>query len=105
MRDNAVQVSLEGGGGATEDEWDGNDWDDYAGYDLDGDGIGDVPYQLRSLSGELTARVPELRLLRGTPALSLIDAVSHLVPLWSPQLVLIDRRPRFFAGPEALHAN
>ena len=64
-----------------------------------------VPYQLRSLSGELTARTPELRLLRGTPALTLIDAVSHLVPLWSPQLVLIDRRPRFGAGPGASHAN
>lgn len=105
LRDNGSQVAIEGGGGATDDEWAGNEWDDYAGYDLDGDGTGDVPYELRSLSGELTARVPELRLLRGTPALGLIDAVSHLVPLWSPQLVLVDRRPRVGPPQEVRRAH
>ena len=105
LHDNGAQVTVEGGGGATDNLWDGNDWDDYAGYDLDGDGKGDVPYELRSLSGELTARTPELLLLRGTPALAMVDAVSHLIPLWSPQLVLVDRHPRFGAPEEAARAH
>lgn len=111
LHDNGAQVTVEGGGGLAgqqaDGSWDGNDWDDYAGYDLDGDGIGDVPYELRSLSGELTARTPELLLLRGTPALAMVDAVSHLVPLWPSQLVLVDHRPRVFttASRETDHAR
>ncbi|RME75801.1 MAG: hypothetical protein D6776_02490 [Planctomycetota bacterium] len=74
--------------------WSGNRWDDYRGYDLDGDGFGDVPYELRSLSGELTAKHPELRLLAGTPALALIDVAAHAMPLLQPRLILRDPHPR-----------
>lgn len=92
--DNGVQVRVDGGGDATGALWTGNYFDDYAGYDLDGDGIGDVPYELRSLSNELVARTPNLALFRGTPALALVDAATHLDPLYQPAAVLIDRAPR-----------
>ena len=95
--DNDSQVRVDGGGNATDVDWHGNYFDDYAGYDLDGDGTGDIPYELRSASGELIGEHADLALFRGTPALGLVDAASHLDPLFQPELVLADPRPRMEA--------
>jgi nitrous oxidase accessory protein len=94
LADNRVQVRVDGGGTATDVDWRGNYFDDYTGYDLDGDGIGDVPYQLRTASGQLVGNHAKLALFRGTPALALVDAAAHLDPLFQPQLVLADPEPR-----------
>lgn len=94
FRDNHAQVQVEGGGDALAVEWHGNDFDDYAGYDLDADGVGDVPYELRSLSGDLVARYPDLAFFRGSPTLSLVRAAGELLPLFSPKPVLRDAAPR-----------
>ena len=91
---NDAQVRVDGGGDALLVTWDGNWFDDYAGYDLDHDGIGDVPYQLRSFSGELVGRRPDLAFFSGTPALALADAAAHLDPLFQPKTLLEDPRPR-----------
>jgi nitrous oxidase accessory protein len=94
LADNQVQVRVDGGGDAVDVAWRANYFDDYAGYDLDGDGVGDVPYELRSLANQLTARVPGLAVFRGTPALALVDAAAHLDPLYLPQPLLADPAPR-----------
>ncbi len=44
LADNTTQVRVDGGGNAMGVTWSGNYFDDYAGYDLDDDGVGDVPY-------------------------------------------------------------
>lgn len=93
FRDNRAQLSVEGGGDALGDDFDGNAWDDYAGYDFDGDGVGDVPYQLRSIAGDLLSRYPDLSFLRGQPALAMVDAIGHVVPLYAPQTLVIDHHP------------
>ena len=95
--DNQLPVRVDGGGTAVDVTWSGNYFDDYAGYDLDGDDVGDVAYQLRSLSNQLTSSNPGLALFRGTPALALVDAAAHLDPLYQPQLLLADPAPRM--GP------
>ncbi|MBL0216178.1 MAG: nitrous oxide reductase family maturation protein NosD [Myxococcales bacterium] len=92
--DNGTQVRVDGGGDATAVAWTGNYFDDYTGYDLDDDGIGDVPYELRSLSNQLTGQNPSLALFHGTPALALVDAAAHLDPLYQPAAVLADQAPR-----------
>ncbi|HZI14884.1 MAG TPA: nitrous oxide reductase family maturation protein NosD [Myxococcus sp.] len=94
FRDNHAQVQVEGGGDAMEVEWRGNGFDDYAGYDLDGDGVGDVPYELRNLSGDLVASYPDLAFFRGSPTLSLVRAAGELLPLFAPKTVLRDTAPR-----------
>ncbi len=94
FRDVATSVAVEGGGDALETHWENNDFDDYQGYDLDGDGIGDVPYELRSLSSDLASRTPALDLLRGSPAMALVDLASHIAPLFESRTILVDRRPR-----------
>jgi nitrous oxidase accessory protein len=94
FRDSRVQVQVAGGGDARGAEWRGNAFDDYAGYDLDRDGTGDVPYELRSLTSDLVASRPALAFFRGTPALTLVETVGRLVPLFEPRLLLVDAAPR-----------
>jgi nitrous oxidase accessory protein len=94
LRGNAQQVALEGGGDALAAEWRGNAFDDYRGYDLDGDGTGDVPHEERSLASEWTQHAPALALFRGTPALALVEWLGAAVPLFRPTLLLSDPEPR-----------
>jgi nitrous oxidase accessory protein len=106
FRDNGLPVRTEGGGDAREAVWLRNEWDDYAGYDLDGDGFGDVAYELRSLGSQLVARHPELAFLRGTAALSLAELVGRVVPLFEPTTLLVDPEPRTTSVlPEAPRAR
>jgi nitrous oxidase accessory protein len=93
LRDNQQQVRVDGGGDALAATWDGNRWDDYAGYDLDGDGYGDLPYESASLVGQLTSKQPALEFFRGTPALFLVDLTGHVMPIFQPQVLVRDRRP------------
>jgi nitrous oxidase accessory protein len=84
---------VEGGGDALGIEWDHNDFDDYAGYDLDGDAVGDVPYELRSLSEALVSRYPGLAFFRGSPALAMLSAAGEVLPLFAPKTLLRDAHP------------
>ncbi|HEY8153951.1 MAG TPA: nitrous oxide reductase family maturation protein NosD [Myxococcota bacterium] len=105
FRDSQVQVQVDGRGDAREALWRGNEFDDYAGYDLAGDGTGDVPYELRSLTSDLVAESPALAFFRGTPAFALAEAIGRIVPLFEPRLVLSDPEPRMarvaWEGPGA----
>ena len=94
FRDSRVQVEVAGGGDARAADWRGNQFDDYAGYDLDGDGTGDLPYELRSLTSDLVSSRPALAFFRGTPALALAEAIGRIVPLFEPRLLLVDPAPR-----------
>lgn len=92
--DNHIPVRVESGGDAMALKWEGNAFDDYAGYDLDQDGYGDVPYELSDLSNVLEQRNGDLAFLRGTPAMALVSVAGHAVPLLAPKPVLRDERPR-----------
>jgi len=104
FRDNQAHVRVEGGGDAMAVAWNGNDFDDYAGYDFDGDAVGDVPYEMRSLAAELVSRSPDLEFFRGSVTLSLINVASEVVPLLAPRTLLRDGSPRM-GGLEASDAN
>jgi nitrous oxidase accessory protein len=103
LRDNTSQVRVDGGGDALRVVWDGNEWSDYAGYDLDGDGVGDLPHELKDLPGALTARHADLSFLRGTLALSLVGVAGEVVPLFAPKPILRDSAPRMHL--EVSHAD
>jgi len=94
-----LSVSVEGRGTARDAEWRGNDFDDYAGYDFDGDGIGDVPYVLRTLEADLAARAPALRFFRGTPALALAEWIGRVAPIFQPSTLLEDPAPAMRLAP------
>lgn len=92
-------VVIEGGGDAADVVWTANYFDDYAGYDLDRDGTGDIAYQLRSFEDDLTARRPAVAFFRGTPALEAADAVTRLVPMYERRTLLTDPAPRMHPQP------
>ncbi|MCC6528425.1 MAG: nitrous oxide reductase family maturation protein NosD, partial [Polyangiaceae bacterium] len=70
-----------------------NHFSDYAGYDLDGDGVGDVPFQQKRLARDLTVAHPPVRLLEGTLAMSLVEAIAQAAPAMASELLLEDRAP------------
>ncbi len=93
LRENVTVAEVEGGGDAMNVEFEGNHWSDYAGYDLDGDGRGDVPFEVKQLSGELTDAHPSLMYFRGTAAMSLVDAVAQAAPVLATHRMLVDKSP------------
>lgn len=71
----------------------GNYWSNYGGWDQDGDGRGDVPYEANDVVDRLIWQYPLLKLLLTSPALHTLRFVARQYPvLRSPSVV--DRRPR-----------
>lgn len=99
LRDNQTQVRVEESGDMMAARWTRNYFDDYQGYDLNRDGFGDIPYELRSLSGEMIGERPELSFFRGTAALGVIEAMSKVLPLFEARPVLVDGHPRMRPAP------
>ena len=71
----------------------GNYWSQYAGFDLDGDGIGDVAFEPRSLFGQMLASEPNLRLFVHSPAQRAIEFTARALPELRPRPVLVDPAP------------
>lgn len=91
--DNGEQVTIEGQGSIGSNQWDGNYWSDYSGYDADHDGVGDVPYRSMRLFERLTERYPALRLFTYSPSVNALDFATHLFPIFTPQPKLTDKAP------------
>jgi len=73
-------------------EFDGNYWDEYSGYDLDRDGVGDVPFRpVRLFTILVEQNEPTLVLLRSFLS-GLLDMAEAVLPLLTPE-TLHDERP------------
>ncbi|HEX7476385.1 MAG TPA: hypothetical protein VF331_01125, partial [Polyangiales bacterium] len=94
FHENTLVAEVEGGGDALAASFRANHFTDYVGYDLDGNGTGDVAYQIKRLSGELTEAHPTLKFFEGTVAMGLVDAIARAVPVFSSRLLLVDPEPR-----------
>lgn len=93
FRSNWSLIAVAGRGDALGVETVGNDFDGYRGYDLDGDGIGDIPFEERSMSEQLISAHESLALFRGTPASGMLEAIGQLLPLYQPEALLRDEKP------------
>jgi nitrous oxidase accessory protein len=71
----------------------GNSWGRYRGFDANGDGIGDVPFQLDDAMDALVRRNPSIQALLYTPAHLAIEAAARMFPLYRQAPVLVDRHP------------
>ena len=82
--------------GARDEVWGGtvgNHWGNYLGWDRDGDGRGDVPYEANDIVDRLTWRHPMVKLLLASPAVQALRLVGQQFPvLRAPSVV--DARPR-----------
>lgn len=96
--DNGEQVSVQGAGILSKKNlWTiagrGNFWSDYAGYDQDHDGVGDVRYRSDRLFESLAQRRPELKLFVYAPAAQAIELAARALPVVRPQPKLVDESP------------
>jgi nitrous oxidase accessory protein len=91
--ENVSQMALQGGGQPGVNEWRGNYWSDYTGFDADGDGQGDLPYRAERLFEGLTDQEPRLRILAYSPAVQAIEFAAHSFPIIRPQPKLTDSEP------------
>lgn len=92
---NLNHVAQAGRGGNTLNEWRGNYWDDYQGFDRDGDGVGDTPYELHAFADRIWMEIPAARFFKTGPAMELLDFLERLAPFSSPELILRDEAPVF----------
>lgn len=106
FKGNITQIVVEGGKTANRNLWEANHWDDYEGFDQDGDGIGDTPYELYSYADRLWMDVPQAQFFKGSPMLEAIDFLERLAPFTTPNLMVRDPRPELVAdlGPELAKA-
>ena len=94
IHNNLQQISLEA---TTErfNDWDNNYWDDYQGFDKDGDNIGDVPYKLYSYVEHLWDFDKDVKFFYGAPILAVLDFLERLAPFSQPKYVLEDKHPMY----------
>lgn len=94
---NLTQVTALGVGIERRNFWSyrgvGNTWSDYAGYDLAGDGVGDVPYRAGGAQDLLVAADPALAIFRTSPAMAILASAQAVWESARPPVVL-DQSPR-----------
>lgn len=73
-----------------ENKFSNNYWDKYEGYDLDKNGIGDVPYRPISLYAQIIERVPQSVILMRSFIVNLLDKVERSIPSITPLSVKDD---------------
>jgi len=78
--------------GNTRAEFTGNYWDDYRGYDLDRNGLGDVPYHPVRLFSLVTEHNPPALLLLRSLFVHLLDAAERAIPSLTPHTI-VDSSP------------
>ena len=97
FQENGAQVSIAGQGELKGTFWAeagrGNYWSDYAGFDADGDRVGDLPYKSQSLYEDLMETYPELRLFQLSPASDAIDLAARAFPIFQPRPNMTDEHP------------
>ena len=82
--------------GARDERWgakSGNHWSNYLGWDRDGDGRGDVPYEANDMVDRLTWRHPSVKLLLASPAVQALRLVGRQFPVLRVPSV-VDPKPR-----------
>ncbi len=73
--------------------FEGNYWSNYSGYDLDKDGIGDVPHRPVKLFSYIVNRSPETLILLRSLFMDLIDFSERVSPVFTPDN-LMDAKPQ-----------
>ena len=74
--------------------WYSNYYDVYRGYDGDGDGFGDLPFEYTSLFLKILADIPELRYIYFSPLRVVLEHISRIMPFLRPKPVFEDTRPK-----------
>jgi len=71
-----------------------NYWDRYIGFDKNGDGISDIPYQVFIYADRIWQFAHHIKFFYATPLLSVIDLLERIAPFSAPVLLLEDTKPK-----------
>ena len=88
---NSFDISYNGH--LNDNEFKSNYWSSYSGYDLDKDGIGDVPHRPVKLFSYIVNRTPETIILLRSLFMDLINFSERVSPIFTPDN-LIDSSPQ-----------
>lgn len=86
---NTFDLSVHSG---ANNDFDGNYWSGYDGYDLNRDGIGDIPYRPVKLFNYIVNRTPEAMILLRSLFVDLLNLTEKVSPVFTPENVA-DNRP------------
>jgi nitrous oxidase accessory protein len=73
-------------------KFEGNYWSSYSGYDLNRDGVGDIPHPPVRLFAVILERTPQAVVLMRSILASVLDAAERAMPALTPEL-FVDPRP------------
>lgn len=90
---NLTQIVVSGGKSANNNEWEGNYWSDYEGFDRDNDDQGDTPYELYAYADRLWRDAPYAQFFKGSPVLETLDFLERLAPFSEPDMLVRDEKP------------
>jgi nitrous oxidase accessory protein len=78
-------------GNSVKNYFSGNYWDKYKGYDLNRDGIGDVPYHPLSLFAIISEYTPAAMLFFRSFLVDLLEQTERIIPTVTPQNFVDDK--------------
>jgi len=100
IKDNMIMGNIEDivndsrGSKTNENEIVGNYWDNYAGFDRDGDNVGDTPHRVYQYADQLWVYNPDVKFFYGSPVISLLNFLAKLAPFSKPLFLLEDKKPK-----------
>lgn len=72
----------------------GNYWDQYSGFDLNKDGVGDTTYKMFQYADRLWHYNNKIKFFYATPIISILNFILRIAPFVEPVLLLEDTKPR-----------
>ncbi|HEX8963139.1 MAG TPA: nitrous oxide reductase family maturation protein NosD [Rhodocyclaceae bacterium] len=94
FENNLSQVVTSAAGVGSANDWRGNYWSDYQGFDRNHDGVGDTPYELDFYADRIWMEIPKTKFFANSPAFELLDFLERLAPFSAPYTILRDKAPR-----------
>ncbi|MDY0234166.1 MAG: nitrous oxide reductase family maturation protein NosD [Sulfurimonas sp.] len=100
IKDNVIMGNIEDvvndsrGSKTYENEIVGNYWDNYVGFDRDGDNIGDTPHKVYQYADQMWIYNPDVKFFYGSPVISLLNFLAKLAPFTKPLFLFEDDKPK-----------
>ena len=70
-----------------------NYWDNYEGFDRDGDNVGDTSHKVYQYADQLWVYNEDVKFFYGSPVISLLNFLAKLAPFTKPLFIMEDKKP------------
>lgn len=100
VKNNIIQGNIEDiindsrGAKTEQNEIVGNYWDNYNGFDINKDNIGDTPHKVYQYADQMWAYNSNIKFFYGSPVISLLNFLAKLAPFSQPVFLMSDKEPK-----------